>query len=155
MDARQLIDFAYDDNAKDFREGLYAAIYDKVSDHIEAKKQEVARTLVTQEGCGCPTKDDVKKTAEKEAEKEVDEHEKEKHGKKGEVAKHEKEMHKEETNLQEAVSRKDFQMVADLIKTHDDHGKRKELAQHHAEIFHRQNPRFDRAKFMKAANVQE
>ena len=61
----------------------------------------------------------------------------------------------EEVDLEEAVSRKDFQMVADLIKTHDDHGKRKELAQHHAEIFHRQNPRFDRSKFMKAANVNE
>jgi len=57
--------------------------------------------------------------------------------------------------LDEAVSRKDFQMVADLIKTHDSHDKRKELAQHHAEIFHRQNPRFDRKKFMTAANVQE
>lgn len=57
--------------------------------------------------------------------------------------------------LDEAVSRKDFQMVADLIKTHDNHDKRKELATHHAEIFHRQNPRFDRAKFMQAANVQE
>jgi hypothetical protein len=64
-------------------------------------------------------------------------------------------MKAEETELDEAVSRKDFQMVADLIKTHDDHGKRKELAQHHAEIFHRQNPRFDRARFMKAANVNE
>jgi hypothetical protein len=61
----------------------------------------------------------------------------------------------EETELEEAVSRKDFQMVADLIKTHDNHDKRKELATHHAEIFHRQNPRFDRAKFMKAANVNE
>jgi hypothetical protein len=57
--------------------------------------------------------------------------------------------------LDEAVSRKDFQMVADLIKTHDSHDKRKELAQHHAEIFHRQNPRFDRKKFMDAANVHE
>jgi hypothetical protein len=46
-------------------------------------------------------------------------------------------------------------MVADLIKTHDNHDKRKELATHHAEIFHRQNPRFDRSKFMKAANVNE
>ena len=62
---------------------------------------------------------------------------------------------KEEVELEEAVSRKDFQMVADLIKTHDNHDKRKELATHHAEIFHRQNPRFDRAKFMKAANVNE
>jgi hypothetical protein len=61
----------------------------------------------------------------------------------------------EETELEEAVSRKDFQLVADLIKTHDNHDKRKELAAHHAEIFHRQNPRFDRAKFMKAANVNE
>jgi hypothetical protein len=61
----------------------------------------------------------------------------------------------EEVDLEEAVSRKDFQMVADLIKTHDSHDKRKELAQHHAEIFHRQNPRFDRSKFMKAANVNE
>lgn len=61
----------------------------------------------------------------------------------------------DEAKLEEAVSRKDFQMVADLIKTHEDHGKRKELAQHHAEIFHRQNPRFDRSKFMAAANVKE
>ena len=61
----------------------------------------------------------------------------------------------EEVALEEAVSRKDFQMAADLIKTHDDHEKRKMLAQHHAEVFHRQNPRFDRAKFMKAANVTE
>ena len=61
----------------------------------------------------------------------------------------------EEIQLEEAVSRKDFQMVADLIKTHDDHDKRKMLAQHHAEVFHRQNPRFDRAKFMSAANVNE
>ena len=75
---------------------------------------------------------------------------------KKEVDKHEKKMHKEEIEgLEEAVSRKDFRMVADLIKTHDSHDKRKELAQHHAEIFHRQNPRFDRKKFMAAANVQE
>jgi hypothetical protein len=61
----------------------------------------------------------------------------------------------EEVELEEAVSRKHFQQVADLIKTHDDAGKRKELAQHHAEIFKQQNPRFDHAKFMKAAGVNE
>lgn len=228
MDARQIIDYAADDNAKDFREALYASIYDKVSAHMENMKQQVAQNLVTQEGCGCPTKDDVKKTAEKEAEKEVDEHEKEKHGKKGDVAKHEKEMHKEDveqidelsiqtmksakdklagkaiaahyddnkvaarnlanralkigkkvdrkewqqTNqkrldqtakyqkedieeIEEAVTRKHFQMVADLIKSHEDPAKRKELAQHHAEIFKQQNPRFDHAKFMKAAGASE
>ena len=57
--------------------------------------------------------------------------------------------------MDEAVSRKHFQQVADLIKTHDNPGKRKELAQHHAEIFKQQNPRFDHAKFMKAAGVNE
>ena len=61
----------------------------------------------------------------------------------------------EEVELDEAVSRKHFQQVADLIKTHDNPGKRKELAQHHAEIFKQQNPRFDHAKFMKAAGVNE
>lgn len=66
-----------------------------------------------------------------------------------------KKLSKEEFELDEAVSRKHFQQVADLIKTHDDAGKRKELAQHHAEIFKQQNPRFDHAKFMKAAGVNE
>lgn len=53
------------------------------------------------------------------------------------------------------VTRKHFQQVADIIKSHQDENKRKELAKHHADIFATQNPRFDRAKFMKAANVNE
>jgi len=57
--------------------------------------------------------------------------------------------------VDEAVTRKHFQQVADLIKAHDNPGKRKELAQHHAEIFKQQNPRFDHGKFMKACNVNE
>lgn len=60
----------------------------------------------------------------------------------------------EEVEIDEAVTRKHFQQVADLIKTHDSHDKRKELAQHHAEIFAKQNPRFDKSRFYKAANVQ-
>jgi len=72
----------------------------------------------------------------------------------GSMKKEEVELQTEE-DLEEAVSRKHFQQVADLIKTHDDAGKRKELAQHHAEIFKQQNPRFDHAKFMKAAGVNE
>jgi hypothetical protein len=72
----------------------------------------------------------------------------------GSMKKEEVELQTEE-DLDEAVSRKHFQQVADLIKTHDDAGKRKELAQHHAEIFKQQNPRFDHAKFMKAAGVNE
>jgi hypothetical protein len=62
---------------------------------------------------------------------------------------------KEEEELDESVTRKHFQQVADLIKTHDNTAKRKELASHHAEIFKQQNPRFDHAKFMKACNVNE
>ena len=46
-------------------------------------------------------------------------------------------------------------MVADLIKGHESAEKRKELATHHAGIFKQQNPRFDHAKFMKAAGVNE
>ena len=46
---RAIIDYAYDDNAKDMRDSLYAAIHDKVTAHIEAHKEQVARTLITPE----------------------------------------------------------------------------------------------------------
>jgi hypothetical protein len=58
------------------------------------------------------------------------------------------------SGIDEAVTRKHFQQVADLIKTHDSHDKRKELAQHHAEIFANQNPRFDKNRFYQASNVK-
>jgi len=59
----------------------------------------------------------------------------------------------EDVELDEAVSRKHFQQVADIIKAHPDAKKRHELALHHAGIFKQQNPRFDHMKFMKAAGV--
>jgi|SanBayMetagenome_1026888.scaffolds.fasta_scaffold01378_6 hypothetical protein len=43
---RQIIDFAQDDNGVEFRNALYSAIHDKVTDHIEAKKQEIAHSLI-------------------------------------------------------------------------------------------------------------
>ena len=46
MNTRQIIDFAADDNAKDMREALYASIYDRVSNAIEAKKQELAHNML-------------------------------------------------------------------------------------------------------------
>ena len=46
MTTRQIIDFAHDQNGVEFRDALYSAIHDKVSAHIEAKKQEIAQTLV-------------------------------------------------------------------------------------------------------------
>jgi hypothetical protein len=49
MDARKLIDFAMDGDAVGFREQLYAQIHDRVSAHIETKKQEIAQNLIAQE----------------------------------------------------------------------------------------------------------
>lgn len=185
MDARQIIDYAAEDNAKDFREALYASIYDKVNSHIETMKQSVAHGLVTaQEESVTEAKD-----CECEDEKEKEDHEDEKEDKalvkkmvkkdslkseevqeelKGKQHKIDKNkngkidaqdfklLRKEEVEeIEEAVTRKHFQMVADLIKSHEDPAKRKELAQHHSEIFKQQNPRFDHAKFMKAAGASE
>jgi hypothetical protein len=59
----------------------------------------------------------------------------------------------EEVDLDEAVSRKHFQQVADVIKSHSDQKKRNELAKHHADIFKKQNPRFDHGKFYSAAGA--
>ena len=47
MDPKALIDFAYDDNGKEFRDALYSSIQDKVMAHIDAKKQEIAQNLIT------------------------------------------------------------------------------------------------------------
>jgi hypothetical protein len=44
---RQIIDFAQDDNGVEFRNALYSAIHDRVADHIEAKKQEIAHSLIS------------------------------------------------------------------------------------------------------------
>lgn len=65
---------------------------------------------------------------------------------------------KEETSqeLSEAqMTRKHFQMAANAVKSIEDKQKRKEMANHHAEIFAKSNPRFDRARFMQAADVDD
>lgn len=46
MDARQIIDYAVEDNAKEMRDALYAGIHDRVMQHIDAKKVEVARSII-------------------------------------------------------------------------------------------------------------
>jgi hypothetical protein len=46
---RNLIDYASQDNGTEFRNELYAAIHDKVSDHINSKKQEIASGLMGQQ----------------------------------------------------------------------------------------------------------
>jgi preprotein translocase subunit YajC len=59
--------------------------------------------------------------------------------------------------LDEAMTRKHFQQVADVIKSHPDQEKRNELAKHHAGIFKASNPRFDHSRFYQAAgaNIKE
>jgi len=60
----------------------------------------------------------------------------------------------EEEVVAEGPTRKDFQMVADLIKNAEP-AKKAELAQHHADVFAKQNPRFDKERFMAACGVEE
>lgn len=43
---RAVIDYAYDDNASEMRNALYAAIHDKVSAHLAAHKQTIAQNLI-------------------------------------------------------------------------------------------------------------
>ena len=57
------------------------------------------------------------------------------------------------SSLEEAVSRKHFQQVADLLRNIPDEAKRKEMAMHHASIFAQQNPRFDMRRFGQACGV--
>jgi len=61
----------------------------------------------------------------------------------------------DEEQLEEGPTRKDFQMVADLLKNIEDEDKKKELANHHADTFAKQNPRFDRTRFLSAVGLNE
>jgi hypothetical protein len=47
-DTRQIIDYAAQDNAKEMRDALYSDIHDRVMDHIDMKKQEIAMNLIRQ-----------------------------------------------------------------------------------------------------------
>ena len=44
---KAIVDYSNDENAVAAREALYSAINDKVMAHIDAKKQEIAQTLIT------------------------------------------------------------------------------------------------------------
>lgn len=64
-----------------------------------------------------------------------------------------KKVNEEAESLEEQMTRKHFQQVADVIKAHPDQEKRNELAKHHAEIFKASNPRFDHGRFYAAAGA--
>jgi len=59
----------------------------------------------------------------------------------------------DEAAINEAATRKDFRMVADLLKAIPDIAKRTELAMYHADIFKQQNSRFKKEMFLAAAGV--
>ena len=61
----------------------------------------------------------------------------------------------DEEQLEEGPTRKDFQMVADLLKNIEDEDKKVELANHHADTFAKQNPRFDKERFLSAVGLNE
>lgn len=62
---------------------------------------------------------------------------------------------KDSQELSEAsLTRKHFKMAADSVKAIEDKNKRREMAAHHAAIFAKANPNFDRARFMAAAGVE-
>jgi hypothetical protein len=44
---KSIIDYAMDEDGVQFRNALYASIQDKVTAHIEAAKQGLARNLIT------------------------------------------------------------------------------------------------------------
>jgi hypothetical protein len=59
MTDRNIIDFAQDDNAVEFRDALYSSIHDKVTAHIEAKKQEIAQNLISPQQPDEATAEDI------------------------------------------------------------------------------------------------
>jgi hypothetical protein len=58
---RNIVDYAMDADAVNFRSELYGAIHDKVTAHIEAAKQVVAQNFITPE-----TEDSAEETVEPE-----------------------------------------------------------------------------------------
>jgi len=69
------------------------------------------------------------------------------------VSKPKKSVKEEIEQIDEVMTRRHFQQVADVIKAHPDAKKREELATHHSQIFKKSNPRFDEGRFRKACGL--
>lgn len=102
IDPRQIIDYAADEDAVGVREAMYSALYDRVMNAIEAKKQEVGATLVggmplaTEETDINTEATDILDEAEEGHEDEKEDEKMCKDAAKKEVKGHEKRMHKKE-----------------------------------------------------------
>jgi hypothetical protein len=46
---RKIVDFTYDDQAKEARETFYTALHDKVMAHLETQKQSIAQGILQPE----------------------------------------------------------------------------------------------------------
>jgi hypothetical protein len=57
--------------------------------------------------------------------------------------------------LREASVGKDLKLVTNLIKRQSDAGARHHMAKHHADVFAKKDPKFNRSKFFAEANAKE
>ena len=62
-------------------------------------------------------------------------------------------IHEEVEDIVEAMTKKHFQMVADMLKEIPDMDKRQQLANHHSRVFAMSNPRYKKELFHKAAGT--
>ena len=65
------------------------------------------------------------------------------------------EVHEDDQVVAEGPTRKDFQMVADLLKDNPNMDDRKAKARDYADKFKQMNPRFDSERFLKACGLTE
>ena len=56
---RAIIDYAYDDNAKEMRDALYNDIQNRVMAHLDVKKQEIAQNMLKPQDDAMATAQDV------------------------------------------------------------------------------------------------
>jgi hypothetical protein len=63
-------------------------------------------------------------------------------------------IYREEEELNETPTRKDFRQVANTVRAIEDPKKRQEFADHHAKIYSQQNPRFSFEKWHAATGTQ-
>ncbi len=54
-----IVDYAYDDNAKEMRDALYNDIQNRVMAHLDAQKQEIAKNMLKPEEDPLATAQDV------------------------------------------------------------------------------------------------
>ena len=67
---RAIIDYAYDDNAKEMRDALYNDIQNRVMAHLDVKKQEIAQNMLKPQEDSMATAQDVPVEPSQEQEQE-------------------------------------------------------------------------------------